>query len=155
MCIVCSRFPSEDNLRQQWIRKINRQDWSPTKYTKICSCHFNNEDFIVTIKGNRKLKKGTLPCLNLDSPLNRKLSPKPTTSTNDLNKPTISSPKPTTPTNDLSEFLILNDTPKKKLKQEIEQLRWKAKADRLKIRRLQMKINRLKKKVLALLLGSA
>lgn len=62
--------------------------------------------------------------------------------------PTISSPKPTTPTNDLNEFLILHDTPrKKKLKHEIAQLRWKARADRLKIRRLHMKVKRLKKKV--------
>ncbi|CAH1286851.1 unnamed protein product [Chrysodeixis includens] len=130
-------FPSEDNLRQQWITKINRQDWSPTKYSKICSCHFNDEDFIVTKKGLRKLKKGTLPCLKLDISLKRKFT-----------NPTIPSPKPTTPTSDLNEFLILHDSPrKKKLKHEIAQLRWKARADSLKIRRLQMKVNRLKKKV--------
>lgn len=60
------RFPSDDNLKQQWITKINRQGWTPTKYTKICSCHFNDADFIVTKKGHKKLKKGTLPSLKLD-----------------------------------------------------------------------------------------
>lgn len=63
---MCSRFPSEENLKQEWITKINRQNWTPTKYTKICSCHFNDEDFKETKKGLRKLKKGTLPCIKLD-----------------------------------------------------------------------------------------
>ncbi|CAG9790623.1 unnamed protein product [Diatraea saccharalis] len=128
-------FPSDDNLKQQWMTKINRRDWTPTKYTKICSCHFNEEDFVMTKKGLRKLKKGTLPSLKLDISVNRRLL-----------EPTIPSLEPTT--SDLNEFLILHDTPKKKkLKQEIEQLRWKAKKDGLKIRRLQMKLKRLKKKV--------
>ncbi|CAG9790622.1 unnamed protein product [Diatraea saccharalis] len=127
-------FPSDDNLKQQWMTKINRRDWTPTKYTKICSCHFNEEDFVMTKKGLRKLKKGTLPSLKLDISVNRRLL-----------EPTIPSLEPTT--SDLNEFLILHDTPKKKkLKQEIEQLRWKAKKDGLKIRRLQMKLKRLKKK---------
>ncbi|RVE49117.1 hypothetical protein evm_006238 [Chilo suppressalis] len=43
-------FPSNDNLKQQWISKLNRPDWTPTKYTKICSCHFNDADIIVTKK---------------------------------------------------------------------------------------------------------
>lgn len=45
---------------------MNRPDWTPTKYTKICSCHFNDADFIVTKKGHKKLKMGTLPSLKLD-----------------------------------------------------------------------------------------
>ncbi|RVE55172.1 hypothetical protein evm_000070 [Chilo suppressalis] len=64
--IIFHLFPSNDNLKQQWISKLNRPDWTPTKYTKICSCHFNDADFIVTKKGLKKLKKGTLPSLKLD-----------------------------------------------------------------------------------------
>ncbi|RVE41779.1 hypothetical protein evm_013578 [Chilo suppressalis] len=129
------QFPSNDNLKQQWISKLNRPDWTPTKYTKICSCHFNDADFIVTKKGLKKLKKGTLPSLKLDLSLKRKLP-----------EPVKSSVDPTT--SDLDEFLILNDSPrKKKLKQEIEQLRYKEKKTGLKIRRLQMQVKRLKKKV--------
>lgn len=56
------------------------------------------------------------------------------------------SPEPTT--SGLNEYLTFQDTPrKKKLKQEIAQLRSKVKTDGLKIRRLQMKVMRLKKKV--------
>lgn len=64
-----------------------------------------------------------------------------------LPEPVKSSVDPTT--SDLNEFLILNVSPrKKKLKQEIEQLRYKEKKSGLKIRRLQMKVKRLKKKVI-------
>lgn len=158
------RFPSDDNLKQQWITKMNRQGWTPTKYTKICSCHFNDADFIVTKKGHKKLKKGTLPILKLDLSVGFDIVCKPSFNyfgrismyliyffilqlKRKLPEPVLSSMEPTT--SGLNEFLILHDTPRrKKLKQEIEQLRCREKKSGLNIRRLQMKVKRLKKKVL-------
>lgn len=61
-----------------------------------------------------------------------------------LPEPTLSSSKQ----NESNEFLISHDSPgNKKLEQEIAHLRWKRRKDRLKIRALQMKVNRLNKKV--------
>lgn len=63
---LCSRLPSEASLRNQWIAKIGRKNWNPSKHTKICSDHFNQEDFFKTAKGFRKIKIGATPSLKLD-----------------------------------------------------------------------------------------
>ena len=157
--MIFFRFSSDEDLRKKWISKINRTDWNPTKYTKICSCHFNNEDFTLTKKGLKRLCKGVIPTLRLDYSVRFSINLIlincsmhsfcfilfKSLSTVEL-QATIKSPEPSS--NVLCEFLTFNDTPrKKKLKKEISQLKSKAKRDGLKIRRLQMKVIRLKKKV--------
>ncbi|XP_054719278.1 THAP domain-containing protein 1-like [Uloborus diversus] len=37
-------FPKDDELKRKWISAINRQDFIPTKYTKVCEQHFHDSD---------------------------------------------------------------------------------------------------------------
>ena len=39
-------FPADPVLRNQWIRANPRKDFSPTKFSRICSLHFRDCDFI-------------------------------------------------------------------------------------------------------------
>ena len=64
-------FPKENDLRRKWIVKVKRQDWSPTKYSKLCSDHFDNSCFIsdkamISIgwkPGRKRLKADAVPTL--------------------------------------------------------------------------------------------
>ncbi|KAL2091908.1 hypothetical protein ACEWY4_011706 [Coilia grayii] len=41
------RFPFRDHYRlQQWVQNINRKDWAPNKYSRLCSYHFTLDCFI-------------------------------------------------------------------------------------------------------------
>lgn len=39
------RFPRSPNLKSKWIRSIHRQDFTPGPSARICSKHFNENDF--------------------------------------------------------------------------------------------------------------
>ncbi|CAL1278805.1 unnamed protein product, partial [Larinioides sclopetarius] len=68
-------FPAETELRRKWIAAIKRDNFTPTKYSKICQLHFNESDFLNTSKavdpktGNvievplkiKKLRPGAIP----------------------------------------------------------------------------------------------
>uniref|UniRef100_A0A8C5CIY1 THAP-type domain-containing protein n=1 Tax=Gadus morhua TaxID=8049 RepID=A0A8C5CIY1_GADMO len=56
-------FPVDSALRAEWVRTIRRDDFNPTKNTRVCSRHFNATDIIVTASGLRRLQKGTFPVL--------------------------------------------------------------------------------------------
>ena len=34
------RIPVDRGQREQWVAAINRKDWTPTPYSRICSDHF-------------------------------------------------------------------------------------------------------------------
>ncbi|KAK0155167.1 THAP domain-containing protein 2 [Merluccius polli] len=57
-------FPLDSALRAEWMRTIRRDNFTPTKNTRVCSRHFNATDIIVTPSGLRRLQKGTIPVLN-------------------------------------------------------------------------------------------
>ena len=40
-------FPTDPELRNEWIRKIQRPDYEPTQNSTICSLHFKETDFQV------------------------------------------------------------------------------------------------------------
>ena len=43
------QFPLQDQpLLQKWLRKISRQDFVPSKNSKLCSLHFTDDCFITT-----------------------------------------------------------------------------------------------------------
>ncbi|KAL2092106.1 hypothetical protein ACEWY4_011904 [Coilia grayii] len=45
------RFPFSDKDRlQKWIRNVKRQNWTPTKHSRLCSLHFTQDCFIYTQK---------------------------------------------------------------------------------------------------------
>ena len=56
-------FPVDPVVRAEWELKIRRDDFSPSKHSRVCSRHFKQTDFQVTAKGLRRLKKGTVPVL--------------------------------------------------------------------------------------------
>ncbi|KAH7973688.1 hypothetical protein HPB49_004010 [Dermacentor silvarum] len=67
--------PSDLQLRQKWLVAVRRDGWTPNDsscYTKVCSQHFKQEDFIEGKR--RRLKKGTVPSVLDDYP--RHLQPK-------------------------------------------------------------------------------
>lgn len=57
-----SRFPSNPNLKKQWVLAIRRKNFKPSSWTKICSAHFLPEDFLVR-PGTyvRRLKETAVP----------------------------------------------------------------------------------------------
>ncbi|XP_051528759.1 uncharacterized protein LOC127426177 isoform X3 [Myxocyprinus asiaticus] len=55
-------FPVDSAVRAQWLVKICRDHFSPTQNTRVCSRHFERDDFVLTSGGLRRLKKGALPC---------------------------------------------------------------------------------------------
>uniref|UniRef100_A0A671TQT4 THAP domain-containing protein 1 n=1 Tax=Sparus aurata TaxID=8175 RepID=A0A671TQT4_SPAAU len=70
LCTVSSRynkevsfhaFPVDGAVRAEWMQKIRRDDFNPNKNTRVCSRHFKQTDFSVTVGGLRRLKKGTVP----------------------------------------------------------------------------------------------
>ncbi|CAI6348378.1 unnamed protein product [Macrosiphum euphorbiae] len=38
-------FPSDEVKKQMWVKAIKRENFVPTRYSKICSKHFTNNDF--------------------------------------------------------------------------------------------------------------
>ncbi|KFM65822.1 THAP domain-containing protein 1, partial [Stegodyphus mimosarum] len=57
------KFPDNPQLRSLWIKAVRRKNFTPTKYSKICSKHFSEDAFE---KGGRKyriLKKNAVPSI--------------------------------------------------------------------------------------------
>ena len=56
-------FPVDAAVRAEWKQKIRRDDFMPTKHTRVCSRHFKKTDIDVTVSGRRRVKKGAIPVL--------------------------------------------------------------------------------------------
>ena len=56
-------FPVDAAVRAEWKQKIRRDDFMPTKHTRVCSRHFKQTDIDVTVGGRRRVKKGAIPVL--------------------------------------------------------------------------------------------
>lgn len=65
------RFPADVALHDEWISIIrhSRQDenWQPSKFCVVCSLHFQEDDVYFTEKGRRLIKKTSKPTRNLSS----------------------------------------------------------------------------------------
>lgn len=64
------RFPNCDkspSLYRQWLHKIQRADFVPTKYTYVCSDHFVEDDFEIrnTLKVQLLPNTKSKPCLKI------------------------------------------------------------------------------------------
>ena len=52
------QFPLQDRpLLQKWLRKISRQDFVPSKNSKLCSLHFTDDCFITTSEDSNSRQK--------------------------------------------------------------------------------------------------
>ena len=47
----------EPPLLQQWFRRIRRENFTPTKYSRICSRHFTDADFSTTSRDSNVTRK--------------------------------------------------------------------------------------------------
>ena len=69
-------FPKAPNLRREWIRRVNKANFQPTRHTVLCSDHFPSDSFLsesvpefLQLIGleqrpiRRRLKHGALPVL--------------------------------------------------------------------------------------------
>ncbi|KAJ4933065.1 hypothetical protein JOQ06_029902 [Pogonophryne albipinna] len=58
-------FPTELELRRQWLVKIRRNNFTISSHSKVCSRHFATDQLIEpkTLDGRRKLVKGAVPTL--------------------------------------------------------------------------------------------
>ncbi|CAN8020467.1 unnamed protein product [Ixodes persulcatus] len=74
-------FPSDPAVRKKWIVAIKRDDdeyFRVTKYTKVCSGHFQQSDYLPKVAGDRRfLKKEAVPSVfafgNAERPPRKKL----------------------------------------------------------------------------------
>ncbi|CAG5043838.1 unnamed protein product, partial [Parnassius apollo] len=62
-------FPGPDHdKRESWIQFIRKnrseEKWLPSKYSRICSAHFKEDDKYITKTGRVYLKKSAVPCDN-------------------------------------------------------------------------------------------
>jgi len=57
--LQCS-FPKDENLRRQWLAKVQHVDWQLSEYSVICSEHFNNEDFCY-VWSQKRLRPRAVP----------------------------------------------------------------------------------------------
>lgn len=69
------KFPTDNLIRSKWLRKISRSNFVPTKYSRLCSLHFNESDFITSrcdsnitrkrkntsLRNRRQLKSDSIP----------------------------------------------------------------------------------------------
>ncbi|XP_023815743.1 zinc finger MYM-type protein 4 isoform X1 [Oryzias latipes] len=60
------RFPLGDAVRlDKWMRNMGRDDWVPKRNSRLCSVHFNVQDFIMDYKGRMTLKDTAVPTIFL------------------------------------------------------------------------------------------
>uniref|UniRef100_A0A3Q1GDW0 THAP-type domain-containing protein n=1 Tax=Acanthochromis polyacanthus TaxID=80966 RepID=A0A3Q1GDW0_9TELE len=50
-------FPIDVAVRAEWMQKIQRDHFNPTKNTQVCSRHFKKTDFSVTVGGPQNCLK--------------------------------------------------------------------------------------------------
>lgn len=48
------KFPSDKELKEDWVRRIHRKDFVPTKYSVVCIKHFQSNFIIRTIEAEGK-----------------------------------------------------------------------------------------------------
>ena len=44
--VTCHLLPKDKEIRKKWIQAIPREDWTPSASARICSLHFEEEDFV-------------------------------------------------------------------------------------------------------------
>uniref|UniRef100_A0A3P9I010 THAP domain-containing protein 1 n=1 Tax=Oryzias latipes TaxID=8090 RepID=A0A3P9I010_ORYLA len=56
-------FPVDVSVRAEWMVRVRREDFTPSKTSRVCSRHFQKGDFVNNPGKLRKLKKGAIPTL--------------------------------------------------------------------------------------------
>ncbi|KAF9420141.1 hypothetical protein HW555_003554, partial [Spodoptera exigua] len=65
------QFPIDLVIREKWIRMLNRPNYTPSKYSTICSKHFDAQCYAVTDGKRRRLRMGSVPTIGMPVKLPR------------------------------------------------------------------------------------
>ncbi|XP_028454664.1 THAP domain-containing protein 4 [Perca flavescens] len=89
------RFPLRDRRRlKQWVMNVRRQNWTPTPASRLCSMHFEEDQFLIDNMFRRRLKDTAVPTIFNFPPHLRKKDPPPrptlNSSTGGVNNPLVS-----------------------------------------------------------------
>ncbi|KAF1379145.1 hypothetical protein PFLUV_G00173040 [Perca fluviatilis] len=89
------RFPLRDRRRlKQWVMNVRRQNWTPTPASRLCSMHFEEDQFLIDNMFRRRLKDTAVPTIFNFPPHLRKKEPPPrptlNRSTGGVNDPLVS-----------------------------------------------------------------
>lgn len=57
--VQCSRLPVSEKLKTEWIEALKLSTKKLSKYSVVCSLHFNDEDFLTAAK--KRLKTEAIP----------------------------------------------------------------------------------------------
>ncbi|XP_049924980.1 uncharacterized protein LOC126405328 [Epinephelus moara] len=58
------RFPLANSDRlKQWLMNVRRKNWTPSKSSRLCSTHFEESEFLIDRKGQRRLKDNAVPTI--------------------------------------------------------------------------------------------
>ncbi|XP_070701679.1 THAP domain-containing protein 1 [Pempheris klunzingeri] len=58
------RFPLSDAYRlEKWLMNVRRNNWTPTKSSRLCTLHFEEDQFFIDNKGKRRLKDTAVPTI--------------------------------------------------------------------------------------------
>lgn len=63
--LISIRFPKNIQLKSQWVKAVGRDDWQPSKTSRLCSKHFVAEHFFKSRSGRLKLHPNSLPTVFL------------------------------------------------------------------------------------------
>ena len=55
------RFPTDSNLRNEWVERIGRVDWHPARRSLLCSRHFTDDCFIRPVLPGFYCRKALVP----------------------------------------------------------------------------------------------
>ena len=45
-------FPADPDVREVWVKHIDNKNWEPKPTSRVCSIHFEDEDFQMGSKGS-------------------------------------------------------------------------------------------------------
>ncbi|XP_071744186.1 52 kDa repressor of the inhibitor of the protein kinase-like isoform X2 [Lepeophtheirus salmonis] len=79
--IILFSFPRDAFLRRQWVIKMKRKLWKPSDNSRLCSKHFEENQFVKNSKGKKRLHSQAIPTLF------KHLKPKVPRLTKNSNKP--------------------------------------------------------------------
>lgn len=61
------RFPQDEKIKEFWIMAISRNHWAPTKFSRLCSKHFEPKCYIEG-KLRRILRRDAIPSIFENNP---------------------------------------------------------------------------------------
>ncbi|XP_044751591.1 uncharacterized protein LOC123311602 [Coccinella septempunctata] len=62
------KYPKNEDLRKKWVEAVNRENFQPSEAAKLCSKHFQPDDYYINVHGNKCLKKEAIPSVFPDRP---------------------------------------------------------------------------------------